>query len=123
MVVKQLTAANYDELIKKSDKISIVKFWHKNCHMCNNLEPIYDALAERHADKFNFFHVNTLEDQGELATYVFDIEGVPEVYFIVGEDKYEIPFPDIPAPSGYPEDYLERYFLHYNNVLGFRGQE
>ena len=113
MVVKNLTVSTYDELVKNSDRVCVVKFWHENCHMCKNLEPIYDTLARRYKDVYHFFEVNTMEDKGDLATYVFNIEGVPEIYFVKGEEKYEIPFPKIPGPSGYPKKYLE-HFLHYN---------
>ena len=117
MTVKTLTANNYDELIGKSDKVCVVKFWHHECHMCQGLEPIYARLAEQYKDKFNFFEVNTLHDKGRVSGR-YDLEGVPEIYFVNNDDLYEIPFPKIPAPSGYSGGYLEFYLLsYYNNIF------
>ncbi len=112
MTVKALTANNYDELIGNSDKVCVVKFWHHECHMCEGLVPIYARLAERYKNKFNFFEVNTIHD-GKVLGNRYDIEGVPEIYFVTNNELYEIPFPNIPAPSGYSEGYLEYHFLTY----------
>ena len=112
MVIRQLTATNFNALVKDSGKVSVVKFWHHECHMCKALQPIYERLAGQYQEKFNFFEVNTMVDQ-RLARDLFDIEGAPEIYFVNGDKLEEIPFPEIPGPSGYPEAYLDYYFLRY----------
>ena len=119
MTVKNLNIKNYDELIGDSDKVCVVKFWHHECHMCQGLQPIYARLAEQYKDKFNFFEVNTMHDKGEVAGR-YDLEGVPEIYFVDGAELNEIPFPNVPAPSGYAEGYLEYYLLRHGILK--RGQ-
>ena len=115
MSVRSLTAKNYDELVRNSGKVCVVKFWHHECGMCQGLEPIYARLAEQYKNKFDFFEVNTIHDKGEISGN-YDIEGVPEIYFVKGDDLYEIPFPNIPAPSGYAEGYLEYYLLRHEII-------
>jgi len=108
MKIKIATLSNFEGEILESSKPSVVKFANDGCHLCVNLKPICERLAEDFKDKYKFYDVNTFEE--EKLTEIFSDDGVPTIYVFHNGDATEIPYPDSPdEKSGYSEQYLREY--------------
>lgn len=85
MTVKELTKANFDEVIS-GDKAVLVDFWAPWCGPCRMQGPIVDALAEESDGSYIVGKVNIDED-GELASR-YGIMSIPTILvFKNGEVK------------------------------------
>jgi thioredoxin 1 len=77
MAVIELTQANFESVVTENDVV-IVDFWAPWCGPCRGFAPIYEDVAEAHAERKTgvvFAKVNT-EDQQELGAY-FQIRSIP----------------------------------------------
>jgi thioredoxin-like negative regulator of GroEL len=100
-----LTPYNFEEEILEFDGFCMVKFSNKGCHLCRQLENVYERLFRRYGSKIKFATVDVLvnPDLGR----VFEIDGVPTIYFFAEGSAAEIPYPgDSSNFSGYEEEYL-----------------
>ena len=74
MSVMHITKANYDELVKNSDKPVLLDFWAPWCGPCRMVGPIVDEIAQEREDiavgKIN------VDEQMELAQQ-FRIVSIP----------------------------------------------
>ena len=59
----ELTDANFDELVLKSDKPVLVDFWGEKCEPCKALMPEVHALAEKYGDKMKMCKLNTTQNR------------------------------------------------------------
>ena len=74
MAVVEVTSANFDEVVAKSDVPVLVDFWASWCGPCKMLSPIVDAVSEE-ADGFKVGKVN-VDDEEDLAAR-FKISSIP----------------------------------------------
>ena len=75
MSVMHITKANYDELVKNSDKPVLLDFWAEWCGPCRMLAPIVDEIANEYKGKVNVGKVN-VDDERELAMR-YGISSIP----------------------------------------------
>ena len=87
MAVQVVNRYNFEHLIRYSDKPSLIKFWHDQCPMCVELGAVYEKLSNMYADRFNFFEIDTTDEDAFGLPAAFEIDGVPEIYFFYKE-KY-----------------------------------
>ena len=100
-----LTPYNFEKEILESDKHCMVKFTNKGCPLCSGLDRVYESLFGSYGSniKFGTVDVDVNPDLGRL----FEIEGVPTIYFFSGGNAEEIVYPEKPSIiSGYEEEYL-----------------
>jgi thioredoxin 1 len=62
----ELTTANFDELVLKSDKPFLVDFWAAWCGPCTAVSPIVEAIAAEKADVLSVGKLN-VDEQMEIA--------------------------------------------------------
>ncbi|MCR5282366.1 MAG: thioredoxin [Lachnospiraceae bacterium] len=74
MAVVEITSANFDEVVGKSEVPVLVDFWASWCGPCKMLSPIVDQISET-AEGFAVGKVN-VDDEGELAEK-FGINSIP----------------------------------------------
>ncbi len=83
--VVELTTANWEQEVVKSDKPVLVDFWAVWCGPCRMLAPTIDKLATQYAGKVKVGKLNT-DDSPEIAVK-YGISSIPQVLLFKGSDK------------------------------------
>jgi thioredoxin 1 len=71
----ELTDANFEELVLKSDKPVLVDFWAEWCGPCRMVGPIVEEIAKEYDGQAVVGKVNVDENQGVAAQ--FGIRNIP----------------------------------------------
>ena len=85
--VINLTAANWESEVVKSDKPVLVDFWAPWCGPCRALGPTIDKIADQFKGKVKVCKLNT-DDSQEIAAQ-YRISGIPQVVFFKGGAETE----------------------------------
>ena len=75
----EITSANFEELVLKSDKPVLVDFWAEWCGPCRMVGPIVDELHNDYDGKAVVGKVN-VDDQQEIAAQ-YGIRNIPTILF------------------------------------------
>ncbi len=80
----ELSDANFDEVVLKSDKPVMVDFWAEWCGPCRIVSPIINEIAEEYKDKALIGKLD-VDSNNEVATR-YGIRSIPTIlYFKDGE--------------------------------------
>ena len=82
MSVMHITKANYDELVKNSDKPVLLDFWAPWCGPCKMMAPQFQQAAHQLEPRIRLAKVNT-EAEPHLATQ-FGIRSIPTLALFQG---------------------------------------
>lgn len=74
--MKQVTGEELEELLK-GEKTVFADFWASWCGPCRMLAPVFEALAEKYADKAQFVKVN-VDEEAETAMK-YGISSIPNI--------------------------------------------
>ncbi|MBR0598529.1 thioredoxin-disulfide reductase [Sinanaerobacter chloroacetimidivorans] len=77
--IQYMNTAEFEELLKNSDKPIILDFFSDDCPPCDVLAPIYEKMAEKYGDYISFAKIMR-QDNRELALR-FGVTGSPTVLF------------------------------------------
>jgi thioredoxin 1 len=80
--VMELTDANFEEQVLKSDKPVLVDFWAEWCQPCRMLTPTITKLATDYANKVKVGKLDTDANHGIAAQ--FGINSIPTVILFKG---------------------------------------
>ena len=96
--VIELTAANWEEEVVKSDKPVLIDFWAVWCGPCRQLAPTIEKIAGDFAGKVKVGKVNT-EDAPEIAAK-YRISAIPQIMVFKGGDQpVERPSPGVKSEA------------------------
>lgn len=57
--VKDVTDADFADVVLRADKPTLVDYWADWCAPCKQLSPIIEELAAEYSDKINFVKIDT----------------------------------------------------------------
>ena len=117
-MIPNTTAQTFDKDVRQSGRPCVVKFYSKDCHLCNSLGPILERMSKKYGHSLKFMRFNILDDMEFVDKYLDG--GVPTIQ-IFYEDMPPIlvPYPEDPHPlSGYKKEELEVFF--YNYILSYK---
>lgn len=112
MKIQKIDLFEFKKLVDENKQF-IVKFKSEGCHLCTELQPDYETLA----DKFYpvpFYDVDVDEEE-ELAS-LFIEDGVPTIYHIEGKCFNELEYPE----KGYEKKSLLKILKKY--IVGDYGK-
>ncbi len=75
----EITDANFEEQVLKSDKPVIIDFWAEWCGPCRMVGPIVQEIGDDYAEKAIVGKVNVDENPGVTAK--FGIRNIPTILF------------------------------------------
>ena len=76
----EITNANFDEIVMKSDKPVMVDFWAEWCGPCRMVGPLVDEIHTEYEGKAVVGKVN-VDTDGEISAQ-FGVRNIPTILFI-----------------------------------------
>ena len=76
----EITDANFDELVLKSEKPVVVDFWAEWCGPCRMIGPLISEMSKEYEGKARIGKVNV--DQNANVSAQFGVRSIPTVLFI-----------------------------------------
>ena len=83
----EITDANFDEVVLKSDKPVLVDFWAEWCGPCRALGPVVEEIAKANEGKADVFKCDT--DANPISPDQYGVTALPTMVFFKDGKKVE----------------------------------
>jgi thioredoxin 1 len=87
-VVSEVSDANFEQEVIRSDRPVVVDFWAPWCGPCRVVSPIIDDLAGQHGDRVGFVKLNV--DDNPMTATRYNVLSIPTVILFEGGEPQEI---------------------------------
>jgi len=77
--ILEITDANFDQTVLKSDRPVMIDFWAAWCGPCRMISPTVEELAKEYSGKLKVMKLNT-DENSEIASK-YKIMGIPTIMF------------------------------------------
>jgi thioredoxin 1 len=77
MQLKPLNTQTFEKVVYDDCEPCVVVFSRKTCHVCQEVIPMVEELAEKYVDKCGFYHVDVEEEKNLFQR--FSLKGVPQI--------------------------------------------
>ncbi|MGE7384964.1 thioredoxin [Streptomyces sp. NPDC004126] len=67
--LKNVTDADFDDVVLRSEKPVLVDFWAEWCGPCRQIAPSLEAIAAEHGDQIEIVKLNIDQNPGTAAKY------------------------------------------------------
>ena len=78
----EITDANFEELVTKSDKPVLIDFWAEWCGPCRMVGPVVEELSKDYEGKAIIGKVNV--DENANISAMFNVRNIPTILFFKG---------------------------------------
>ncbi|ABO51175.1 Thioredoxin domain protein [Desulforamulus reducens MI-1] len=78
-ILRALDPDNFDEVVYEADNPVVVMFGAERCHVCQEVKPGVESLAENYKDQAEFCWVDV--DAHKSLLERFRLKGIPQVLF------------------------------------------
>jgi len=93
----EITDANFEEVVLKSDKPVMIDFWAQWCGPCLNLAPVVEELAEEFKDQFVIGKMDV--DNNSSTPSQFGIRSIPTLLFFKNGQLVDKQIGAVPKPA------------------------
>lgn len=83
----QVTDADFESVVLKSDKPVLVDFWAPWCGPCRALAPVIDELSEEYAGKVKVVKMNV--DENPITPTKYGVRAIPTLVLIKNGETVE----------------------------------
>jgi thioredoxin 1 len=85
--VFDVDVSSFEKEVLRSDKLTLLEFWHEKCPWCAKLAPILDEVSEEYKDKVRFVRLNILANpyNKELTSHLGVMSTPTLVFFCKGK--------------------------------------
>jgi len=94
---RDVTDANFEAEVLKSDKTIMVDFWAEWCGPCRMVSPILDQIAAEHSDKIEIVKLNV--DDNPQTAIKYQITSIPAMKVYRGGEVVKTVIGAKPKPA------------------------
>lgn len=86
MELKKIDADRFNKAIYDNNEACVVAFTRHDCHVCKEVVPRLEEIAEKYQGKLSFYALDVEQDKALFKS--FSLKGVPQMLFFKDGEFY-----------------------------------